>query len=207
VVFSIYGILNANVTVRIVFELNGELKVTFSTKNRTTYSYREGQAIQSSSKKDQSSIEGSIDAKAKAGISLSFELYVAVVRIAYISLFAGIEAEAKLEVDLGELLQVLGNVDIIHNEPFVLDQYINLNMIDTIHISFDFVVEVKIGLGDDKIATLDLAKIELLRYHFAEIHLHLLQHYTFTVETIEENGTTRYVYTPSSGGKIFFPPG
>ena len=204
VVFSIYGIVNVNVSVRFSWELNGELKVTFSTKNKTTYSYREGQAIQSSSQRDQSSIEGSADAKLKIGFTLSLEIYVAVVRIAYVSLFAGIEMEAKFEADLGDLFQALANVDIVHNEPFELDRYLNLNMLDTIHLSFDFVVEVKIGLGDDKIATLDLAKIELLRYHFLEAHLHLLQHYTFTVETVEKDGTTRYVYTPSTEGKHFF---
>ncbi|MBQ9288624.1 MAG: leucine-rich repeat protein [Clostridia bacterium] len=198
VVYSVAGIVNFAVSIRFVSELSGQLTFSYKTSSRTTYTYKEGEGLQKKSVMLTNQIEGSVNAKIKLGIQIALEVYLAAFRVAYLSLFAGIEAEAKY--DFAEALNLLGAIagDIAEGEWLTLDQNVNLNMLDLIDITIDFVAELRFGLGDSTTGTLDLMEVPLCREPIAELHYHYWE-YVFDQEPVTEEQTDHFRYKPHWG--------
>ena len=204
VVYSLAGIVNFAVSVRFVSELSGELKITYTAVSRTTYTYKDGEDLQKKTVRDSNHFEGSTSVKVTIGFEVALEMYIATVRVAYLSLFIGIEVEAKY--DFAEAWNLLGAIagDIVEGEWLTLDQNVNLNKLDLVNVTVDFLAELKIGLGDENIGTADLLKVTLLKARILEMHFHFWD-LVFRQEPVTEEQTDHFRYMPQLGkNKIHF---
>lgn len=191
-VFSYAGLLNVAVTVSATVEFSGKVTISFSTTTTTTYNYSEDNGLTKSTKKGVRSLNGSMEGTLKIGVTVALELYITTFKAFTVSLFAGLQAEAKL--DFSMLLNLLGNA-IASNftEDVIFDEAFNLNMMDCIQIDVYLVVEAAVQLGPD-IINLG-AKKTLLKWKFQSLHCHVLP-VSFVMEPHEESGG--YLYTVDS---------
>ena len=201
VIFSVGGIINTVVTLRFEFTFEGELKLTHSSSTTTTMLIREGQDVKTTTTKNAEKNEGSVNAKIKAGASLSMEVYLFSLRAAYISAFLGIEINAKMDLnDLFELMQALGGT-LVDGDSFNLDHYINVNMADTIDVTCNLILEVKAGIGAGEVFNAE-TKMRILDIPIAHWHYHLLPDvFQVNADNDSDSGQQQVLYTYTRAGK------
>ena len=213
VVFSAYGIINVQVTFRVLFEISGSVSLTYSSKVVTTVKAKEGRDTSTVSETLSKSITGEAKCEFKAGTVVSLEIKVLTWRIAGVDIFLGLKGSAKLKagsrferIENGETKPDQNQFDILGqmltaSEEIVLPEDININMLDCVEVSLHFVVEISLSVGAGKDLTFASGTITLLDVELLTLHFHLcLWEYEPEPFTTPEEWALKDSYTYTRSG-------
>ncbi len=137
-VFSLYGVVNVVADFSLTNELSGKIEISYSNSSTITYKYQNGELTkEAKSGKKEYSLKA--EANYKVGLTASIDLYLLFLKIASIKFFAGVNITATYTV------AAKWTEDMTQDTPAI-----NVNMLDCINISAQFVVEFgwSLGAGD-----------------------------------------------------------